>query len=67
LFAIKVSSSGGRKGWQCTRAAADFSRGFVDRDRVPGAGQENGGSQAVGAGADYYGARFDDRGQPWLL
>ena len=50
-----------------TRAAADLGRGFVDRDRVPGARQQNGGSQAVGAGADYQGARFDERGQRWLL
>jgi hypothetical protein len=34
---------------------------------VPGARQQNGGSQAVGAGADYQRARFDDRGQCWLL
>jgi hypothetical protein len=50
-----------------TRAAADLGRGFVNRDRVPGARQQNGGGQAVGAGADYRGARFDERGQRWLL
>jgi hypothetical protein len=50
-----------------TRAAADLERGLVDRHRVPFARQQNGGSQAVGTRADYRGARFDDRGQPWLL
>jgi hypothetical protein len=44
-----------------------LGRGFVNRDRVPGARQQNGGGQAVGAGADYRGARFDERGQRWLL
>jgi hypothetical protein len=61
-----VREAGERKS-SGTRAAADLGRGFVDRDRVPGARQQNGGSQTVGAGADYQRARFDDRGQCWLL
>jgi len=46
-------------------------RGFQPRlrgpRRVPGAGQENGGSQAVGAGADYSGEVLMTGGNPWLL
>jgi hypothetical protein len=61
-----VGEAGEREGGG-TRAAADLRRGFVNRDRVPGAHQQNGGSQAVGAGADYHGARFDERGQRRLL
>jgi hypothetical protein len=49
------------------RAAADVGRGFVDCDLVAGARQQDGGNQAVGAGADYRGAWFGQMGQRWLL
>jgi hypothetical protein len=61
-----VGEAGQRKSGG-TRAASDLKRGFVDRDRVPGARQQNSGGQTVGARTDYQGARFGDRGQRWLL
>jgi hypothetical protein len=62
-----IVSEAGERESRGTRAAADLGRGFMNRDRVPGARQQNGGSQAVGSGPDYGSGRFDDRGQRWLL